>query len=265
MRSPKSILTLLKRLFPTHLIALGRRLLRVPTASDHYRIIPPEEIETETRLRDAWKDASIPPAQRAIVDAELRRMYQREVIPIFRILAEAVRLTHCEDTLIVEVGCATGHYSEVLTHLLGHSIRYVGIDYSTALLAVARRYYPHQGFALGDAVALPLAEQSVELLISGCVLLHVPDYARVIAESARVARQWVIFHRTPVVAGPTLHYTKQAYGVPCLEIVFGERELFDLFRKHHLTVAHTFEIDAPQMPRALDRGYGKTFVCRATR
>ncbi len=244
---------------------MGRRLLRVPTASDHYRIIPPEEIETEMRLREAWKDASIPAAQRAIVNAELQRMKQDEVIPIYRILAEAVRLTHCEDTPIVEVGCATGHYSEVLAYLLGHSIRYVGIDYSTALLAVARQYYPHQDFILGDAVTLPLAEQSVELLISGCVLLHVPDYERVISESVRVARQWVIFHRTPVVAGPTLHYTKQAYGVPCLEIVFGESELFDLFIKHHLSVAHTFEIDTPQAPRALNRGYGKTFVCRATR
>jgi len=262
MSSPKSILTWLKRLFPKRLIALGRHSQPVPTF-DHYRIILPEEMETETRLRDAWKDERIPAAQRTFVDDELQRMYQGDVVPIFRILAEAVRLTHCEDTTIIEVGCATGHYSEVLAYLLGHSIRYVGIDYSDALLASARRYYPHQNFALGDAVALPLEEKSVELLISGCVLLHVPDYERVITESARVARQWVIFHRTPVVVGPTLHYTKQAYGVPCLEIAFGELELFDLFEKNHLTVVHTFEIDAPSAPRALYRG--KTFVCRVTR
>ena len=262
MYPSKSILTWIKHLVPVQLRPFLRRLLPAPIEPDHYKTIPPEDMEIEICLRDAWKDASIPAAQRAIVNAELQRMYQGEVIPIFRILAEAVRMTHHEETSIVEVGCATGHYSEVLACQLGHPIKYIGIDYSPALLTEARRYYPQQEFVLGDATRLPLDDKCVELLISGCVLLHVPDYERVISESARIARKWVIFHRTPVVAGSTIHFTKLAYGVPCLEIAFGERELFDLFAKNNLNVVHTYEIDEPSAPHISTRGYGRTFVCR---
>jgi hypothetical protein len=65
-----------------------------------------------------------------------------------------------------------------------------------------------------------------------------------------------------VVHGPTVHYTKLAYGVRCLEIAFGEEELLDLFRKSGLTVVKTFEISKNMIPCTSYQGYGVTFLCR---
>lgn len=213
-------------------------------------------------LAKAWQDPSIPRAQRRLVDSELARMYRGEVIPPFRALAEAVRGTGREGGSLVEVGCASGYHREVLQHLLGHGIRYAGIDYSKYLVAEARRHYPGVSFAVGDATALPLRDRACDVLISGTVILHVPDYRKAISESARVAREWAIFHRTPVVRGATLRYTKNAYGVRCVEIFFGEEELLEIFRECALEPVATLEISRGTVPDRSATMSMVTYVCR---
>ena len=234
---------------------------RISVTTD-YKLFFPEQGSVETKFDDAWKDQNIPKAQRAIVNTELKHMYQKEVIPIYRILAEAVRMTGCENGKIIEVGCASGYYSEVLAFLLQHAIEYVGIDYSRALIDLALLYYPNNTFLVGDASELPFASKTADIVISGCVLLHMANYRHGIAESVRVSRNWVIFHRTPVVIGPTIHFTKLAYGVRCLEIAFGQDDLLNLFRENGLTLVKTYEIGENRVPCTTYRGYGVTYLCK---
>lgn len=176
------------------------------------------------KLCNGWKAGSIPAAQNQIVAHELQEMYAGRVTKTYSALAEAVRLTGQENGKIIEVGCATGYYYEVLRYLLGHNIQYRGIDYSEAMIAEARLKYPGIPFEVGDATRLPLPNEAFDILISGCVLLHVLDYKKAIAESARVTRKWVIFHRTPVTNGATSYFKKKAYGVPCMEVHFSKEE-----------------------------------------
>jgi hypothetical protein len=92
--------------------------------------------------------------------------------------------------------------------------------------------------------------------------LHVPDYRKAISESARVAREWVIFHRTPVVHSATLHYTKHAYGVRCVEILFGEEELLAIFRGCGLEPVDALEISRGTAPDRSTTMAMVTYVCR---
>lgn len=267
MKARRSIARSFKSFLPEWLVGTGRRLLwslmpNQRSVSINYKIVS-SDVETATsELRNAWKDWRIPKAQRAIVNTELERMYQGDVIPIYHILADAIMATGCDNGKIIEVGCASGYYYEVLRHLLGHEIHYMGIDYSRALIAEARRHYPSISFVVGDATALPLPNGLIDVLISGGVLPHVPDYRKAIAECARVTREWVIFHRTPVVLGPTIHYTKLAYGVRCLEFAFGEKELLDLFQEHGLTLVTALEISYGKPPLTSYQGYSRTYVCK---
>jgi ubiquinone/menaquinone biosynthesis C-methylase UbiE len=190
-----------------------------------------------------------------VVSDELARMYRGEVIAPYQGLADAVRHTEGQRGRIVEVGCASGYYYEVLSHLLGHEIRYLGVDYSRAMIDQARRHYPGVPFLVADATNLPFGDSSCDLLISGTVLLHVQNYPAVIAESARVTRRWAIFHKTPTCRGATRYYTKNAYGVRCVEIVFGRNELEGLFRTSDLAIDGVI-----QMADDLN-----TFVCRKIR
>jgi ubiquinone/menaquinone biosynthesis C-methylase UbiE len=109
---------------------------------------------------------------------------------------------------------------------------------------MARSLYPGFRFDVEDATKLNYAEGSFDVAVSSGCLLHVPEYARAIAEAARVARSHVIFHRTPVVIGePTKWFRKQAYGVETIEIHFNEQELLGLFGQHGLEVIASYTLD----------------------
>ena len=231
--------------------------------SSGHRVISLDQVSDE--LVNAWKSEKLADRQRRLVNTELKRMYEGDVVPVYRVLAEAVQATGAADGRIVEVGCASGYYSEVLAHLLGRPVDYTGIDFSAELIAQARRYYPATPFAVGDACALDLPDGACDVLISGGVLAHVPDYRRAMDETARVTRQWAIFHRTPVIQrSATTYYTKLAYGVPCVELAFSEPELLGLFESAGLELVETWYVGDVGIHGMVEPEVHKTYLCRKT-
>lgn len=209
------------------------RLLRAVNRRRRGLLVPLDPRKVAANLRDGWRSPSIPDKQHALTVAELQQMYRGEVPRPFAALAEALNPIHGTDSTIIEIGCSTGYYCEVLSHLLGQ-VEYVGADYSFPMVAQGRQLYPAVPFMVADATALPYLADAFDILVSGGCILHIPDYRSAIAESARVARKWVILHRTPVIPGPTAHFKKKAYGVPCVEIHFNEAELLSLCAENGL-------------------------------
>ena len=197
--------------------------------------LPPE-------LAEAWKSPDIAERQRELTDAQLLQMHGGSVIPEWQALKEAVESTGDSRGRILEVGCSTGYHFEVLEYLLGHPVDYTGVDYSEAMVASGRVHYPRARFAEEEASCLSVGDAAFDVVISGCVLLHVPNYAEAIAESARVSRDWVILHRTPVTNDPTRFWRYEAYGVECVLIEFNEDEILALCRASGLQLLHTIRI-----------------------
>lgn len=226
-----------------------------------YKLISPASVCQS--LRQGWQSPTIPEKQRQVSDRELMRMYEGNVPAVFTVAAQAVLVTGMENGTIVEVGCASGYYYEVLEYLLGHEVDYTGIDYSPSLIAKAKQEYPDVSFFVADAGKLPVSNRSYDMVISGCVLLHVTDYERVIEETARVARHWCVFHRTPVIQNDqTLFMNKLAYGIPVVELAFSESELLGIFAKYGLEVTHEFVIDKHSVSAIKKEVTMKTYVCR---
>lgn len=224
------------------------------------------ESDVTPDLVAGWKDPAIASRQRRLVEDELARMYEGASITVYEVAAEAVRSTGMAGASIVEVGCASGYYREVLAHLLRQRIRYIGVDYSPALVAQARRLHPHLPLVIGDAANLPLADNSCDILLSGGVLLHVPEYERAIKETARVTRHWCIFHRTPVLrTTPTTFLSKQAYGVRVVESLFNEEELLSLFAAYGMTLRNELTIGRHRIEAIGEEYVFKTYVCRKSR
>ena len=102
---------------------------------------------------------------------------------------------------------------------------------------------------------------SYDMVVSGCCLLHIPEYQAAVAETARVARRYAIFHRTPVVLGqPNKYYRKQAYGVETVEIHFNEPQFLELLASSGLELIATYTLD-----ESVHSGVGsatRTYVCR---
>ncbi len=236
-----------------------RARLRGP--SDGYLLFEPGR--DPRSLDRSWQDPSIPEQQRAVVEDELLEMYRGHDVPVLRTAAEAVRATGCEAGSILEVGCASGYYQEVLEYYAGRRPDYLGVDYSLPLLRMALRANPGTPFAAADATSLPFADGAFELVISGCVLLHLADYDRAIAETARVARVAAIFHRTPVMrTAPTMWLRKRAYGVEMAEVVFEESHLLEQFRHHGLETVEKREIQTHAIACLPEPVTVTTYVCR---
>lgn len=199
----------------------------------------------EASLTTGWQDASIPQKQRALVHSELDALYKGRPTDNYSVLAGMLAPITRPDSTVLEIGCSSGYYYEVLEYLMKKRIRYTGADYSEPLIAMARDYYPEREFVVADGANLPFDTGAFEVAISSCVLLHVPNWHEHVAETARVAGQWVIAHRTPIIRnGPTQHFKKEAYGVPVVELHFNEAEFVAAFAVNGLKLAGVQEISA---------------------
>jgi ubiquinone/menaquinone biosynthesis C-methylase UbiE len=88
----------------------------------------------------------------------------------------------------LDVGCGTGHF----TRWLGAcGLQVTGLDASPAMLAEARRLGT-TGCMLGDAMALPFAARTFDLVFVITTLEFLPDPLGALDEAARVARQGVV-------------------------------------------------------------------------
>lgn len=87
---------------------------------------------------------------------------------------------------VLDAACGTGRYTEWLAAAGQHV---VGVDNSPDMLAIARAKVRGATFALGELAALPLPDASMDLVVCGLALPHVPALEPVFAEFARVLRR----------------------------------------------------------------------------
>lgn len=87
----------------------------------------------------------------------------------------------------VDIGCGNGAFTEMAAARCAPS-RMLGVDPSEGQVAYARahRASPHVAFEVGDALALPLPDASVDVATMALVLFFVPDPAAGVREMARV-------------------------------------------------------------------------------
>lgn len=257
---------LLRRIIPSPIRRVIRGTLRTVTpdgrgVSSGYETIRASDVEhIATELASAWQDPGIPAAQLELAERELLAFGRQEPVPVFDVFIHLLQqIPNVSAKTLLEVGCASGYYADVL-RLRGLASRYAGCDFSPAFIDLARARMPNAELDVRDATRLGYPDASRDIVVSGCCILHIAEYQAAIREAARVAREYVLFHRTPVLhRAPTTYYRKLAYGVPCLEIHFNETELLRHFRAAGLRLvsAETVSVGghAPQGDVQLVKSY----------
>jgi ubiquinone/menaquinone biosynthesis C-methylase UbiE len=104
-------------------------------------------------------------------------MVRQEQPAVWRILDSLPRGT------VLDAACGTGRHAIHLAKL-GHHV--IGVDSSSEMLAVARQKLRDMDLRQGNLEALPLEDSSVDAVICGLALMHVPDITAVLSEFARV-------------------------------------------------------------------------------
>ena len=201
----------------------------IMSSSDHRVLSGVDEARRLAASSTGWLAARTVTRQERAYRGLIAAMKRGEPRIDFKVAAEAIAATRIANPSVIEVGCGSGYYSEVLATLLPSTIVYRGIDYSQAMVARARAHYPSRVFEVADATRLPYANRSFDIVFNGVSLMHIVDFAAVIREAARVARRHCVFHGVPVFLDhQTTFLTKYAYGAPVVEIIFGKQELMSL-------------------------------------
>jgi SAM-dependent methyltransferase len=215
---------------------LGKRVVKAtPMLRRHvlpstdYRVLGGiEEARAAASLSNGWFAARTVSRQERAYRGLIAALNDGHPRLDLRIAAEAVAATGVAHPRLLEIGCGSGYYSEVLAKLLPGGLSYTGIDYSAAMIARAREYYPAISFEVADATKLPYADADFDIAFNGVSLMHIIDFTAAIREAARVAR-FCIFHSVPVFDDHrTTYLSKYAYGAPVVEVVFGKRELMSI-------------------------------------
>lgn len=104
--------------------------------------------------------------------------------PLRRALCE-LAVTHCSEPepRVLDSGCGEGYYTAGVYQALagaGYRPRMAGIDISKVILKAAARRTPEVEFAVASAYHLPLADESVDLLIDCFSPLALEEFSRVL-------------------------------------------------------------------------------------
>jgi ubiquinone/menaquinone biosynthesis C-methylase UbiE len=91
---------------------------------------------------------------------------------------------------VLDIGSGTGVLLPFLIAELGNEGKIVALDFSEEMLcqAKAKNFPPIVRFAQADVLAIPLADNSVDLAICNSAFPHFDDKARALKEIARVLR-----------------------------------------------------------------------------
>ncbi|WP_376691901.1 class I SAM-dependent methyltransferase [Wenzhouxiangella sp. EGI_FJ10409] len=146
------------------------------------------------------------------------------------------------DKVVADVACGEGYGSDLLAR---NARRTIGIDADHATLESARRKYSRERlqFVHGDARALPLSDDSIDLLVSFETLEHLAEQEKMVSEIARVTRS----DGLAVISTP-------------------DRAIYSPDGNHH-NEHHVRELDASELSELLGdffpcvRTFGQQFQC----
>jgi len=235
------------------------------SVSLNYKVIDSQTLAT-TRF-EGWFEKDVADRQDSAYRQLLKEAYSGNVRRDLQIAADMIRATEIVNPTVLEVGCGSGYYFEILSYLLGYNLLYTGVDNSNAMIRLAVGKYPSRPFVLGDATRLPFAEKSFDIVFNGVSLMHIASYEAAISEARRTARSWCIFHTVPILQDhPTTLLQKNIYGGGvAIEYTFNEQEFLTLLAKNGLQLTRSVESISYNLEHVLgEKTTTRTYLCRNT-
>lgn len=224
--------------------------------NDGYRLLSnPNFRELKRTYSDVWKDESFPEKQWKRVEQQLKHI---NGVPEFKSIRDLIKASRLINPSVLEIGCSSGYLSRVLP-----KVKYEGTDYSKAFIEFAKLKFPKIKFTVNDATDLKYKDNMFDIVISGSCLLHIINHKKAIAEASRVAKKFVIFHRTPILhVTQTSYLTKSAYGHKMMDIFFNEEDLIDQFYKNNLAVVKSITLGLGKVSVFEEKMAMKSYLCK---
>jgi SAM-dependent methyltransferase len=147
---------------------------------------------------------------------------------------------------VLDLGSGAGMDVFLAAQAVGPQGRVIGVDMTPDMIARARANaakagYTNVEFRLGEIEALPIADGTIDVVISNCVINLVPDKARVFAEIYRVLRPGGRFAIADMVTfGPVPAALRRdlALWAGCIAGAMDRTAYLDIIRRAGFTDVH---------------------------
>jgi len=193
----------------------------------------------EENLSQNYAVPAIAARQRELVDQQLLAMHEGLAPQHFTTIGTVLNRISAADMPInrhalLDVGCGSAYYSEIMGYFAPSMIDYTGCDYNPGMVAMAQERYPGLPIVQVDARDLKDFETGqFDIVLSSALIIHVREWQVVIKELARVANEWLILHRTWVHTDgtPTTREVRDAYGQQVWYQTFNDAMLIEAMYK----------------------------------
>jgi SAM-dependent methyltransferase len=179
--------------------ATARRLLRKIAS------LGPDNIPAvrRRRHRDSWRSPEVAAQMSTLAASELR---DPDRVAPYRTFLESVETLLSEfpvpqPAALLDVGCGTGHYSELLERAFPGRFTYRGCDYSAAMIEEARRLWPERDFFRCDPFSEPAALEGYDVLLASALIDVLPEYDRPLEVLLAASAPYVLVHRQRITPG----------------------------------------------------------------
>ena len=196
-------------------------------------------------LARSYASPDIATKQRGLVEPQLRAMYGGVATPHFVVIGDILcqlrEQSELQSVSLLDAGCSSAYYSEIIEYFAPNWARYVGVDYNAGMIKLAHQHYPNTPVLQADLQDLQqlFGDRFFDVVLSGATVGHIVNWKQVLEELARVTKRWLVLHRTWVYTDgrPTAKFVKDAYGHDVWYWYFNERELIDAVEGHGLELA----------------------------
>lgn len=185
-------------------------------------------------LSYAYTNPDFAAKQRSLVNIQLADMYEGKPPNHFdvlgRMFAELRSDTRLPHVTVLDAGCGAAYYSEIIEHYAPEWMKeYHGVDFNRAMIQVARAFYPGLRIHFGDLRNLNMfGGESFDIVLSGAAIVHIAEWEDAVMEFARIARRFLILHRTRIQDHPHPGYkieTREHCSAEIYWISFDEQHL----------------------------------------
>ncbi len=165
--------------------------------------------------------------------------------------------------VVLDLGSGTGVDVLTAAKKVGEQGRVIGVDFTPEMIVRARQIAERGGFSnvefrLGDIEALPVEDESVDVVLSNCVINLVPDKRRVFAEIYRVLKPHGRFSISDIVTqGEVPPQVRQdaALWASCLGGALDLWEYLQIIHQTGFIGVRIHNVSVYELPKSGDYGF----------
>ena len=207
---------------------LTGKIWNIISGSNDQRIITKDD---SFDFEENWSCDLIGKLQRYLVNYQLHQMRRNNPPQVFVKIKETFNKIE-KGLTVLDIGCTTGYYFEVLNHYFPNQFSYEGCDYNKHSIDLAKHYYPDVNFFFGDLTNLEnIKDNAYDITFLSGVIEHIPKYEQAIKELCRITKKYIILHRIWLTEKETKCRKGMQYYVPVIRNEYNKKSFFNYFDK----------------------------------